>query len=57
MDLPRKQVYHGTGTFPEDSQANIIETQLAYALRKPGMDMQPGLGIGHGLAGIFEINK
>jgi SAM-dependent methyltransferase len=52
-----KNVIMATGTLSGDSRANIIEPQLAYALRKLEMDMQPGLGIGHGLVGIFEINK
>jgi SAM-dependent methyltransferase len=52
-----KNVIMATGTLPGDSRANIIEPQLAYALRKLEMDMQSGLGIGHGLVGILEIKK
>ncbi|MGA1871344.1 MAG: class I SAM-dependent methyltransferase [bacterium] len=52
-----KNVIHATGTLPGDSRANIIEPQLAYALRKLEMDMQPGLGIGHGLIAILEIHR
>lgn len=40
-----------------DSRANIIEPQLAYALRRLEMDMQPGWGVGHGLVAVLEINK
>jgi SAM-dependent methyltransferase len=52
-----QNVINATGKLPGDSRANIIEPQLAYALRKLEMEMQPGLGIGHGLVGILEINK
>lgn len=52
-----KNVIMATGTLPGDSRANIIEPQLAYALRKLEMDMQSGAGIGHGLVGILEIKK
>ena len=40
-----------------DTRADIIEPQLGYALRKLEMDMQSGLGYGHGLVGIFEVIK
>ena len=36
---------------------NIIEPQLGYALRYLVMEMQEGRGCGHGLVGIFEIDK
>lgn len=51
------EVVCATGDLPGDSRANIIEPQLAYALRKLEMELQPGLGVGHGLVGVFEINK
>jgi SAM-dependent methyltransferase len=40
-----------------DTRANIIEPQLGYALREMEMRLQEGLGCGHGLVGIYEINK
>lgn len=40
-----------------DVRANLIESHLAYSLRKLEMDLQPGTGMGHGLVGIFEIRK
>ncbi len=40
-----------------DIRANMIESHLAYSLRKLEMELQPGTGMGHGLVGIFEINK
>ncbi len=52
-----KKVINATGLLPGDTRANIIEPQLAYALRKLEMDMQPGFGVGHGLIGILEIRK
>ena len=36
---------------------NVIEPQLGYALRYLVMKLQPGQGYGHGLVGIFEVNK
>lgn len=40
-----------------DVRANVIEPHLGYSLRKLEMDLQPGIGVGHGLVGIFEIRK
>jgi len=36
---------------------NIIEPQLGYALRYLVTNLQEGRGCGHGLVGIFEVNK
>lgn len=36
---------------------NVIEPQLGYALRQLVIELQPGLGYGHGLVGVFEIDK
>ena len=36
---------------------NIIEPQLGYALRYLVSALQQGIGGGHGLVGIFEIDK
>ena len=36
---------------------NIIEPQLGYALRHLIMNLQQGRGCGHGLVGIFEVDK
>jgi len=52
-----KRVIDATGRLPGDTRANIIEPQLAYALRRLEMEMQPGAGVGHGLVGILEIRK
>jgi SAM-dependent methyltransferase len=52
-----RQVINATGELPGDSRANIIEPQLAYSLRKLEMEMQQGMGIGHGLVYILEIIK
>ncbi|MGW8195403.1 MAG: class I SAM-dependent methyltransferase, partial [Desulforhopalus sp.] len=40
-----------------DSRANIIETHLGYSLRKLEMELQNGTGMGHGLVGVFTIDK
>jgi len=40
-----------------DVRANVIESHLAFSLRKLEMELQPGTGMGHGLVGIFEIRK
>jgi SAM-dependent methyltransferase len=40
-----------------DIRANVIEPQLGYLLRKLEMDLQPGIGVGHSLVGIFEVVK
>ena len=52
-----EKVITSTGDLPGDSRANIIEPQLAYALRKLEMELQTGNGVGHGLVGVFEIKK
>jgi len=52
-----EKVITSTGGLPGDSRANIIEPQLAYALRKLEMELQTGNGVGHGLVGVFEIKK
>lgn len=36
---------------------NIIEPQLGYALRDLIMELQQGMGCGHGLVGIFKVDK
>jgi SAM-dependent methyltransferase len=51
------QVIRTTGGLPGDSRANVIEPQLAYALRKLEMELQPGLGVAHGLCAVVEIVK
>jgi SAM-dependent methyltransferase len=40
-----------------DVRANVIEPHLGYSLRRMEIDLQPGTGMGHSLAGIFEIRK
>ena len=40
-----------------DPRANIIEPQLGYALRGLEMGLQEGAGFGHGLLGIFVVEK
>ncbi len=53
-----RRVVEGVGWVPwGDVRANVIETHLGYSLRKLETDLQPGTGVGHGLVGIFEIQK
>ncbi len=53
-----KRVVDDTGWFNLGSpRENIIEPQLGYALRHTVTNMQQGLGCGHGLVGILEIDK
>lgn len=53
-----KRVIEGVGFLQwGDVRANVIEPHLGYCLRKLEMDLQPGIGVGHSLCGIFEIRK
>jgi SAM-dependent methyltransferase len=62
---PLKEVMHNMRRVIEgvgwlkwgDVRSNVIEPHLGYSLRRLEMDLQPGTGLGHGLAGIFEIRK
>jgi SAM-dependent methyltransferase len=57
MDTMRR-VIQGIGWVSfGDVRANVIEPVLGYSLRQLEMDLQPGMGVGHGLIGIFEIRK
>ena len=40
-----------------DPRANFLEPQLGYALRDLEISLQKGEGMGHGLMGIFRIEK
>ncbi|MFQ5987910.1 MAG: class I SAM-dependent methyltransferase, partial [Dehalococcoidia bacterium] len=40
-----------------DVRANIIEPGLGYALRELEMSLQRGMGCGHGLVAILELEK
>ena len=53
-----QKTLEGVGRIPScDVRADLVEPVLGYALRKLEMDLQPGIGIGHGLIGVFEITK
>jgi SAM-dependent methyltransferase len=53
-----QRVIQGVGWLPwGDVRSNVIEPHLGYSLRKLEMEMQPGIGVGHSLCGIFEIVK
>lgn len=53
-----QRVIEGVGWLPwGDVRANVIESHLGYSLRKLEMELQPSIGVGHSLCGIFEICK
>ena len=53
-----KQMVHVVGEIGWcDGRANVIEPMLGYCLRKLEMELQPGMGMGHGLVGVFKIHK
>jgi SAM-dependent methyltransferase len=57
MDSMRR-VIEGVGWLPfGDVRSNVIEPHLGYSFRKLEMELQPGIGVGHSLCGIFEIRK
>lgn len=53
-----RRVIEGSAWFRMgDPRANVIEPQLGYGLRNIELNFQRGLGAGHGLVGVFEVNK
>ena len=53
-----RRVTEGAGWVVEGlPRENIIEPQLGYSLRQLVSQIQEGIGCGHGLVGIFEIDK
>ncbi len=53
-----KQVVAGVGWLREGlPRENIIEPQLGYALRHLMTDLQDGIGAGHFMVGILEVDK
>ena len=53
-----RRVVEGVGWLETGlARENIIEPQLGYALRQLVMKLQQGQGCGHGLVGVFEIDK
>jgi hypothetical protein len=53
-----RQVVQGIAFYPEeDPRANVVEPQLGYALRRLEMSLQQGAGNGHGIIGIFAVQK
>jgi SAM-dependent methyltransferase len=56
--LDMRRVVEGSGWFRMgDPRANVIEPQLGYALRGLELQMQKGMGTGHGLVGVLEVKK
>ncbi len=55
--LSMQQSIAGVGRIRHmDVRANVIEPLLAYGLRELELNLQPGTGVGHSLAGIFRIH-
>ena len=53
-----EQVVAGVGWLQDGlPRENIIEPQLGYALRHLMMDLQDGIGAGHFMVGILEVDK
>ena len=57
MQVMKLVVENAAGFDLGDPRANLIEPQLAYALRGLEMGLQQGVGVGHGLVAIMEIRK
>ena len=56
--LSMQRIIEGVGWLPwGDVRSNVIEPHLGYSLRKLEMELQPGIGVGHSLCGVFEILK
>ncbi|MFC1903058.1 hypothetical protein ACFLX4_03220, partial [Chloroflexota bacterium] len=53
----KKVVGAATGARMGNPRASLVEPQLGYCLRELEMQLQKGLGCGHGLVSIFEIVK
>jgi SAM-dependent methyltransferase len=56
-NMMSKTAHAARGFDSFDGRANLIEPALGYCLRKLEMDLQPGEGVGHGMVGVFRINK
>ena len=58
MMLRMRTVIQGVGWLDYGlPRENIIEPQLGYALRSLVMELQQGQGAGHGLVGVFMVDK
>ncbi len=58
MMVRMRQVVEGVGWLNTGlPRENVIEPQLGYSLRYLASRLQQGQGCGHGLVGIFEVNK
>ncbi len=56
FDVMRQTVEVSKGLFG-DTRADLIESQLGFALRSLEMNMQRGMGQGHGLVAIIRVSK
>jgi len=57
MEAMRAAVEASRSLEMDDPRANLIEPQLGYALRDLEIAIQTGEGCGHGIVGIFEVQK
>lgn len=57
LETLQQLVRHSSRLPLEDARANIIEPQLAYMLRNMEINSQKGMGMGHGLGMVLEIEK
>jgi hypothetical protein len=57
IDTFRKVVQHVQWFRMGDPRASIVEPQLGYILRNLEMDLQEGLGAGHGLLAVYALQK
>lgn len=52
-----RQTLEGSRGLYGDIRADLIEAQLGYALRSLEMNLQNGLGLGHGLVALIKVVK
>jgi SAM-dependent methyltransferase len=57
MEVMRAAVEASRALEIDDPRANLVEPQLGYALRDLEIAHQTGEGCGHGIVGIFEVQK
>jgi len=56
FDVMRQTVEVSKGLFG-DTRADLIESQLGFALRSLETNMQWGMGLGHGLVSLIRVSK
>jgi hypothetical protein len=52
------EVIRGLSSFDcEDARANLVEPMLAYTLRHLETELQSGMGAGHSICAVIEIER